>query len=220
MSGFLRGNSSNSDAVLGAVDEMSPDEIDQLLSDLTPDRVLYIADLPASWLNGSQNVTVGTIPLTSEEAVVGTKIRIKGEVKVRFQGTSPVFGGDDTMVLSFNVAASAANPFEGVSIVISAGATCIFYIDAELELKTFIGGKYKVGVGANTPTYLASILRSSVGYDRWASEAGGSLVVSDPTTPETVGSTAGLVIQLQGSGDTTQSICNLWIDINCEVIPA
>lgn len=186
---------------------------------LTPTRILYVADLPATWHNGDKTELMGVIPLTAAQAVVGTKIRVRGEVRVRFQGSDPTFGLDEAMFLVFNVAADAANRVEGVGIVLNAGNTAVIIIDAELELKSAGTGKYKVGLGSSTPTYLASALRPSSGWVRWGEETTPTSFIIDPTTSEDVGSTAGLVVQLQQVGGTSNlSVTNFHSDLSYEFV--
>ena len=188
------------------------------LSALTPNRILYLADLAASYFNGTHTTLIGVIPLTAAQAVVGTKIRVRGFVRSHFQGISPDAGEDASFYVGFNVAASAAHQFEGFGLFLNLDATNKFEIDAELELKTAPSSKYKVGLGANTPTYVATSLSPTLGFQRYGREADNTIFVVDPTTAESVGSTAGLVVQLQTNGGIIdQSICNFWLDLNYEI---
>jgi hypothetical protein len=206
---YFRVNDDNSISELSAT---------QLLSDLTPNRILFVDDLPASWFNGTSNDTITTIPLTAGEAVVGTKIRLRGFVKVGFQGIFPEFGGDCSMLLAINVAASSANPLEGVIFVLNFKNSQIFHVDAEIELKTAGSGLYKAGVPASQVFHCLAVTTGALPARAW-DEAGTSLVVLDPTTAETVGSTAGLVVQLQAvGGEINQSLCNVWVDLAYEVV--
>lgn len=207
----------SSDIVQAAI-EADPDGA---LTALTPTRILYIDDLTAAWFNGSNTELMGVIPLTSAQAVVGTKVRVRGFARVHFQGSAALAGGDATLAVVFNVAADAANQVEGVGIVVNSGETNRFDIDVELELKTAPSSKYKLGLGASTPTYLASVLRAGLTFERWGNTGDSTAFVVDPTITESVGSTAGLVVQLQVFGGSTNlSICNFWMDLNYEVITA
>lgn len=189
------------------------------LDALTPTRLLYIADIAAAWFNGDNTTLVGVIPLTAAEAVVGTKIRVRGEVKMAFQGASLTPGGD-FVALAFNVSSSSAFQTQGVGYVVTGGASAVYYIDAELELKTTGVSKYKVGLGSSTPTYLGFAAIDGVALQRWGNVAAVTAFVEDPTTPEDVGSTAGLVVQLQTTGGTAKSICNFQMDLSYEIITA
>ncbi len=205
---YLRVNADNSYTELSA---------EQLLSDLTPTRILYVTDLAASWFNGSKNDLIGVIPLTAAQAVVGTKIRVRGTVKMTFQGTATTPGGD-LQAIVFNVASDSSVQEHGVGYVVTGGAAAEFNIDLELELKNGGTGKYKVGLGSNTPTYLGSASLTGSSIQRWGDTGSSTGFVEDPTTPESVGSTAGLVVQLQTAGGTAKSICNVIIDLNYEYL--
>ena len=215
------GNETGAGVSSATVQEAISDDPEGALTALTPTRILFLDDLPATWFNGSSTELLGVVPLTSAQAVVGTKVRVRGTVRVHFQGASPDLGEDTTVALVFNVAADAANQVEGVGLVVNAAATNFFHIDIELELKTAPSSTYKLGLGANTPSYLASINRAALTFDRWGNTGDSTAFVIDPTVAEDVGSTAGLVVQLQAfGGSIDQSICNCAIDINYEVVTA
>ena len=219
MSGILSGTTPAS--VLAALRKMTAAEALASVQALTPTRILFVDDLAAAWFNGSNTELLGVIPLSAAEAVVGTKVRVRGTARLHYQGASPDFGEDATVAIVFNVAADAANQVEGVGLVVNSAATNFFHIDIELELKAGTSGKYKLGLGTNTPTYLASIHRAALTFDRWGNAGDSTSFVIDPTIEETVGSTAGLVAQLQVfGGSVDQSICNCAIDLNYEIVPA
>jgi hypothetical protein len=200
-------------------DSISELSLSQLLSDLTPNRLLYVGDIAASWFNGTSNETIATIPLTADQAVVGTKIRLRGFVKAGFQGIYPAIGDDVLFCLVFNVAADSATATEGAVFLLNSGRSSVFHVDIELEMKNAGTGKYKIGL-SSTQIYNALAIydaNSSIISRTW-DEGSSSAFVVDPTTAEDVASTSGIVVQLQAvSGITNQSLCNFWMDLNYEI---
>jgi hypothetical protein len=207
---YLRINADQSTSLLSAA---------QLLSDLIPDRVLYIDDLAAGWFNGSNEELAGVIPLTAAQSVIGTKIRVRGFVKTLFQGTAPAFPGDLIMVLAFDVAENSATPFEGVLIQINAGECSHIDIEAELELVAATGANYKLAKGSNTPTYTATATPTGGSFQRWGNEEDATGYVIDPSVEGVSGGSAGIRVMLQVAGGVADaSTCRVWVDLSYDII--
>jgi hypothetical protein len=202
---------------INADDSVSELSLSQLLTDLTPNRLLYINDYAGTFFNGTNTEQVGVIPLTAAQSVVGTKIRLRGFVKIGWQGSFPIFNGDCMVSLVFNVASNSANASEGVVFILNATQSTLFHVDAQLELVAGASGKYKVGALAAHPIHCLAIRDNAATTAFW-SDTTSSLYVIDPTTEQNVGSTEGIVVQVQSTGGSTNlSLCNLWIDLNYEI---
>lgn len=216
--GPLIGGSVTASSIDTALQTATAAQAESIRNSLTPNRVLFVSDLAANWFNGSKNDSIGAIHIPSSEATVGTKVRVRGVCKVHFQGASPAFGGDAVVCLTFNGDANATSSFEGVALVVNGGSSSIFEIDLELDFKAGTSGKFKLGLGANTPSYVATAARSGGIFERWGSEAESSLFVVDPAVEQSVGAACDILIQLQAAGGTTnQSVCNFLLDVSYEI---
>lgn len=186
----------------------------QLLSDLTPSRILYVNDLSSTFFNGTNIDSAGVIPMTSAQAVVGTKIRCRGFIEVVFQGTA-AFVGNPTFGLIFNNFSNSANTTQGTLFVIGQGTCARIGVDLEIELKAGATGKYYVGL-SSTHTKNGSIVATG-GLGLWGVD-GVDADGSAPTIEENIASTNPILVKVVSYGGITNlSICSIVIDLNYEI---
>jgi hypothetical protein len=179
-----------------------------------PERIVYANKFAASWFNNPVTVkqeVVGRVPLSATQAVVGTRIILRGEYLIQFASTSGN-GSDLALVIAPD---ETVGGFEGIVIPLGLNDVELLKVNLDLILAAGASGKFDI---VSNCTNGAAILSSAAvnGIDSYLNTGAGTLAELGATG--TIGIAQDIKIMIHSNSSGALSESNFSLNLMPEII--